>query len=64
MGLPGRERDKQVVARRDDSLGNCGDLLGSFTKTEHDLGEALTDTAMVVDARKPEIFKGGLAQIL
>ena len=64
MGLAGRARDQQVVAGRDDSFRNRGNLLGSFPRTEHDFGEALPDTAMVIDAGETQIFERGLAQIL
>ncbi len=52
------------MAGGDDSFGNRGNLLGSFPRTEHDLGEALPDTAMVIDAGETEIFERRLAQIL
>ena len=52
------------MAGGDDSLGNRGDLLGSFALAEDDFWEALPDAAMVVDPRKPEILERRLAQIL
>ena len=64
MGLGGGAGDQQVVAGRDDSFRNRGNLLGSFPRTEHDLGEALPDTAMVIDAGEPQVFERRLAQIL
>jgi hypothetical protein len=64
VGLERRPGDEQAVACGDDSLGNRGNLLGGFPGTEDDFRKPLTDIAMVIDARKTEIFERGLAQIL
>jgi len=60
----GCSRDQEVVSRGDDSFRNCRDLLGSFARTVHHLGETLADASMVIHARKLEILVRRVAQIL
>ncbi len=48
----------------DDSLGNSGNLRGSLALAEDNLRKPLPDTAVMIDAREPKVFKGAVAQKL
>ena len=48
----------------DDSLGDCGDLLGSLSGTENDLWKALPGPAVVVDSGESDVLERRLAQKL
>ena len=52
------------MRRRDDSLGDRGDLLGGLPWTENHLWKALADAAVMVDSGESEVFERGLAQKL
>jgi hypothetical protein len=52
------------LTRIDDSLGNCGNLLGSFALPEHNFRKALPDTSVMVHTGEPQILEGSVAQKL
>ena len=62
--LPRGPRDEQILSRIDNSLGNCGNLLGSFTLPEHDFRKTLADAPVVVDTGESQILEGSVAQKL
>ena len=62
--LPSRPRDQQAVAVRDDAFGNRGDLLRALSRPKNHFREALTEAAVVIDPRKPNVFERCLAQNL
>ena len=51
-------RDEQAVTAADDGLGDEGHLFGGLALTKHDLGKPLAVSAVVVDAREPQVFEG------
>ena len=60
-GLVGA-RDQQGVARCDQPLGDLRDLIWRLPLTEHDLGEALANSSVVIHPREPQILKRDLTQ--
>jgi hypothetical protein len=52
---------EQALAGAHQTLGDGGNLVGSFALSEHHFRKTLTDRSMVIDAREPEIFVRGLA---
>ena len=62
--LPIRAGDEQAVALGDDALGDGSDLLRRLSRPKNDFRASLTQRAVVVDSREPQVFERGLAQIL
>jgi hypothetical protein len=62
--LPRGPGDEQILSRIDNSLGNCGNLLGSFPLPEHHFRKTLADAPVVVDPGEAQILEGAVAQKL
>lgn len=58
MGSGIGPRDEQAVTAINNGPGDAGDLIGSLALAEDDLGEALANGAVVVDACEPQVFEG------
>ena len=57
----GRPGNQEIVAGRDDALGNRGYLRRRLTGSEDHFGKTLADASLMVDACEPQILEGGLA---
>ena len=62
--VAGGTRDEQRLPAPDDAPGDGGDLSGRLADAENDLGEALANLAVGVDAGEAEVFEGCRAQRL